>query len=158
MSERTITLSLSESEHAALLSALLAYFDRPPNMTITEFAARLAAIARVIDKLRVGMVLPEQTPPAPAPATKASVDHFARDRKGNAPSNPPTGAALRPVEVVSREEKDLYCKVIFNESGLRGGSANCFDGALWQFIPASGKAQLWLAKSGNYLNIVGVRV
>ena len=88
-------------------------------------------------------------------------DYFARDRKGNVPPGPPEGAELQTVKIVGAQEmasktpgKNSFLKVVFN-----GGQAACFDSALWpHIIKQTGlDAILYVAKSGNYLNIVGVR-
>ena len=98
----------------------------------------------------------------PAPTAHSPRDYFAADRKGNAPSVAPDGAELQPATIVSAQEKKsakgAYLAVIYNVAG-KGGKANCFDPALWPHITArQGKsAELWIAESGNYLNIVGVR-
>jgi hypothetical protein len=92
-------------------------------------------------------------------------DYFAVDRKGNIPQQAPSGAELQTVSVVSAQErpdnKGKHLQVIFAGSPRAAGSgkANCFDPQLWPLIKkAQGHdAQLWIAESGNYLNIVGVR-
>ena len=71
------------------------------------------------------------------------------------------------MSVVSAKEqpdsKGKHLQVIFSASdrarAARSGKANCWDPQLWPLIKkAQGHdAQLWIAESGNYLNIVGVR-
>lgn len=105
------------------------------------------------------LVLPPPTT-AIGKAYSGPLDYFAADRKGNVPITPPTGAELETVSIVSAQEKasakGKYLQVIFG--GARG-KANCFDPQLWPHLKkAQGHdAQVWIAESGNYLNIVGVR-
>jgi hypothetical protein len=100
----------------------------------------------------------------------AQQDYFAADRKGNISTNPPTGAELAVVPIVSAQEKPSakgkFLQVIFGMSAAGtgaartlSGKANCFDVSLWPHIKkAQGhEAQLWIVEKGDYLNIVGVR-
>lgn len=99
-------------------------------------------------------------PPATATA-QAVTEKFQRDRKGNAQTSPPEGSALKTVRILQADEDTTrtgapVLKVIF-----AGGKANCFEPQLWDWIKERAAKQeslgLWIAKSGVYQNIVGVR-
>jgi hypothetical protein len=106
-------------------------------------------------------------PPQPA----APMDYFQRDKKGNLQMSAPDGAELSQVKLLSAQKfaktgKAPYLQVLFAagttvDGRVRpAGKANCFDPDLWNPIKnREGQvASLWIQESGNYLNVVGVRV
>jgi hypothetical protein len=90
-------------------------------------------------------------------APPAPTDYFARDRKGNVLVAPPKGSEEKSVRILQANESTEgtpRLSVVFT-----GGKGNCFDSQLWELIKrrVGQDTTLWIAKSGNYLNIVGVR-
>jgi hypothetical protein len=151
MNDRTFTVTMTEDERLMNLAALgFASVRLPqgePATVINDLIAKLTKITA--------------TPTSETVAQFTFHDYFARDRNGNIPSDPPQGAGLMTVKIVGAQEtasktpdKSSFLKVVFT-----GGHAVCFDSALWpHIVKQTGQdAILYVAKSGDFLNIVGVR-
>jgi hypothetical protein len=152
MSERTFTLTLTAQERFTLLMGLGFLY-----VPIQHSPEICKPITDLMDRLTntPGVDTPTASQsPAPMPVHNPT-DYFARTQSGDVPTTPPKGAELKAVRILQAEEKPKgYLAVIFT-----GGKANCFDSHLWGAIKnrVNQDAQLWIAKSGNYLNVVGVR-
>lgn len=171
MSEPTYTITLTESERAAMAKAIgglvtklinaPALIDSPSAGASTPPAAANShptgsAVARAI-----------LSPPAAAPAAIPieQRDRWARDRKGHEVPWP-TGCQEREVAIWKTEQTPKYLKVTWQAAGPNAHGyvdANCFDQKLWPWLTkahAEGTtATLYIvpAKEGKYLNIVGIR-
>jgi hypothetical protein len=167
VSEPTYTLTITESERTALAKSLGMLTTKLINAPIfVEAPSGGTQAARAV------LSPPAQTPPQSSPAAAAPTapvieqrDRWARDRKGNELAWP-EGTVTREVNLSKTEQKKPrkeggkeYLKVTW-ESDTRGFvDANCFDNKLWPWlINQTGKrTTLYLMKSGEYLNVVGVR-
>jgi hypothetical protein len=165
MTERTFTIALNDTDRCMILTALgyagtyLIAHSAPieQQRPINELIRRLsdAPGQDVQHAADPAASTPAAAPSRPAPVT--FVDYFQRDRKGNFPSTAPDGATLQTVKVLQAKPIRAVGKAPRLEVLYQGGKANCFDELLWPRISKVGEAQLWIAESGNYLNVVGVR-
>jgi hypothetical protein len=161
MSERTFTLTLTADQRFVNLYALSFALRQvagvaPVEVTqpIQSLIAQLSATPGQEEARSPLPPAPAAKPPAPIPAQ--TQDYFIRDRKGNALTAAPAGAALQTVKIQATTESvdRKHLKVVYG-----GGKANCFDRELWPHLTrASGKdAQLWIQEKGDFLNVVGIR-
>ena len=162
MSEPTYTVTLTESERTALAKSLGALVTKLINAPIfVESPSGGTQTARAL--------LSPPSPPAVAPApTQPPIeqrDRWARDRKGKELPNP-EGCATRVVTIWKTEQKagkkptgKPYLKVTWQSLDRGYVDANCFDSQLfpWLINQTGKKTALYLVKSGDYLNVVGVR-
>jgi hypothetical protein len=167
MSERTFTYTWSDARRLTVLHALGFMYAKlataPPAVseTVLSLVNELSSKPGADSGTEAARAVLSPPPLAPNAQPQAWRDHFAADRKGNVPAKAPNGSELQTIPIVSASEapdsKGKHLAVIF---GGGRGKANCFDPQLWPLIKkAQGhEAQLWILVSGNYLNIVGVRV
>jgi hypothetical protein len=178
MTTRTFTITLDDADRLAVLTALgFAQMITPVKLRrpVTELIDRLSAANgqdAPADPLRSGTEAARAvlSPPPAASPVPTTMDYFQRDKKGNLQMSAPDGAELSQVKIVSATKfakagKAPYMQVLFAagvtfDGRVRpAGKANCFDPDLWNPIKnREGQvASLWIAESGSYLNIVGVR-
>ena len=113
---------------------------------------------------------PPESPAAarPSPPTPVDMrDRWARDRKGKEVPNP-EGCVSRCVKIWKVEQikpkaagKKEFMKVTWPSQEHGFVDANCFDAQLFPWLikaqASIEKSTLYLVKSGEYLNVVGVR-
>jgi hypothetical protein len=163
MSEPTYTITITETERTALAKALGMLTTKLINAPIfVESESGGTHAARSV------LSPPQQASPAAAPSPTPVIevrDRWARDRKGGELPNP-EGCVAREVHLSKTEQKQPrktggkpYLKVTWESSERGFVDANCFDDKLWPWlINQRGKrTTLYLVKSGEYLNVVGVR-
>ena len=164
MSEPTYTVILTESERTAMAKVLGGLVTKLINAPIfVESPSGGTQHARAV------LSPPPESPAAarPSPPTPVDMrDRWARDRQGNELPNP-EGCAARLVKIWKVEQikpktagKKEFMKVTWQgEKGFV--DANCFDSHLFPWLikaqASLEKTTLHLTRSGNYLNIVGVR-
>jgi len=149
MSEPTYTLTITETERTLLSRALGLFVTKLTNAPIfveSPSGGTQAAAAN------------------PAPVIEQR-DRWARDRRGRELPNP-EGSVARQVHLSKTEQKmprkaggKPFLKVTWEAHDRGFVDANCFDDQLWPWlINQRGKpTTLYLVKSGEYLNVVGVR-
>jgi hypothetical protein len=180
----TYTLSLSEADRQMLVWCMGLMIPNLRHETIRllnpdEFmnlAQRLQTAkpdqrainaASGTDHARAILAPPPAQVPAVAskPAPIAARDRWARDRKGNELPNP-DGCTSGEVNIWKVEQKPPkrangkpYMKVTWQSKERGYVDANCFDSQLFPWlIGQQGKPTvLYLVRSGEYLNVVGVR-
>jgi hypothetical protein len=162
VSEPSYTMTITESERTALAKSLGMLTTKLINAPIfVESPSGGTQAARAV------LSPPPSTPPPAAAPSSTPVeprDRWARDRKGNELPNP-DGCVTREVHLSKTEQrqgktgKKPYLKVTWESSERGFVDANCFDDKLWPWlINQRGKrTTLYLVKSGEYLNVVGVR-
>lgn len=172
MSEPTYTITLTETERTALARVLGLFVTKltsaPVSNLRTNEAQTIEAPSGGTQAARSVLSPPQQASPAAAPSptpVDTVRDRWARDRKGNELPNP-EGCVAREVNLSKTELQQPrkaggkpYLKVTWASSERGFVDANCFDGKLWPWlINQRGKrTTLYLVKSGEYLNVVGVR-
>lgn len=163
MSEPTYTLTITETERTLLSRALGLFVTKLTNAPIfVESPSGGTQAARSV------LSPPQQAPPAaaanPAPVIEQR-DRWARDRRGRELPNP-EGSVARQVHLSKTEQKmprkaggKPFLKVTWEAHDRGFVDANCFDDQLWPWlINQRGKpTTLYLVKSGEYLNVVGLR-
>jgi hypothetical protein len=164
MSETTYTITINEAERISLaytLGLLVAKFTNA-KLQIDESPSGGTQSARAV------LSPPSQAPAAaPSPTPVEPRDRWARDRKGNEVTNP-EGCVSREViiwkaEVTpgKKDAKKPFLKVTWQSQDRGYGyvDANCFDEKLFPWIikQKGEKTTLYIVKSGEYLNVVGVR-
>lgn len=104
-------------------------------------------------------------PNAAAPAPIEQRDRWARDRSAKEAPNP-KGHVVRVVNLCKTEQRPArkaggkpYLKVTWQSESSGFVDANCFDNKLWPWLinQCGKRTTLYLVKSGEYLNVVGVR-
>jgi hypothetical protein len=162
MSEPTYTLTLTESQRVALAAALGILVAKLANCHIEIAAPKLESPDGGTHSARAILSPPAAASAKPSPPIEQR-DRWARNRKGEEVPNP-EGATAREVNLWKTEQKTgksggkSYLKVTWQgENGFV--DANCFDQQLfpWLIKQAGQKTRLYTVRSGNYLNIVGVR-
>jgi hypothetical protein len=160
VSEPTYTITITESERTALsrvLGLLVTKLTSAP--VFVEAASGGTAHARAV-------LAPAPPAAAPGPTPIEPRDRWARDRKGNELANP-EGCAAREVTIWKTEQKPgkkdkakTFLKVTWQSQERGYVDANCFDSQLfpWLINQAGKKTTLYLVKSGEYLNVAGLRV
>jgi hypothetical protein len=173
MNTRTFTVTLDDADRLAVLTALgFAAVITPVKLRrpVNELIDRLSG-AEGQDAAQSGTEAARAVLAPPMVDPTRATDYFQRDKKGNVLMAAPDGAELSRVKIVSAQKlaktgKAPYLKVIF-AAGVTidgktrpAGQANCFDQDLWPPIKnrENQVAALWIQESGNYLNVVGVRV
>lgn len=164
MSEPTYTITLTESERAALAAALGTFVRK-----LTDCRVQIEAPTGGTHAARA-LLSPSTAPPAAASASSACLqpstaipivqrDRWARDRKGNeVPS--PEGAYPADVHVWKTQQTETFLKVTWQATTGQGyADGNCFDSQLWPWLikSAGQRTRLYLRPKGKYLNIVGLR-
>lgn len=179
--EPTYTITITETERTALartLGLLVTKLTSAPVFVEAPSGGTQAARAVLSppEQRRMGQQKDDpaiansaqSSPPAaaapPAPVIEQR-DRWARDRKGKeAPF--PEGCVTRQVHLSKTENREPrktggkpYLKVTWESQDRGFVDANCFDVYLWpSLIQQAGKlTTLYLMKSGDYLNVVGVR-
>jgi hypothetical protein len=164
VSEPTYTITINEAERASLaytLSLLVAKLTNAKIEIDSPYGETRAA--RTVPS-------PQRTPAAAAPIVPVveQRDRWARDRRGKELPHP-EGCATREVLIWKTEQKTAkgkggkpgmaFLKVTWESQDRGHVDANCFDSQLFPWlINQSGKrTTLYLVKSGDYLNVVGVR-
>lgn len=167
MSEPTYSIALSETERTALAKVLGALVTKLINAPL-QLNAPLDPKSGT-DQARAILSPPSSpAPPAVAQPTApiAVRDRWARDRKGNEVPNP-SGCEAMNVHLWKIEKKPArkaggqpFWKVTWQVPNSNGyGDANCFDEPVaLAIITQQGKlTTLYTVRSGQYLNVVGVR-
>ena len=162
MSEPTYTVTITESERALLAKGLGALVTKLINAPIfVESPSGGTQAARAV-------LSPPSLPaavPAPTQPPIEQHDRWARDRKGQELPNP-EGCVTREVTIWKTEQKagkkptgKPYLKVTWQSQDRGYIDANCFDSQLfpWLIKQQGQKTTVYLVKSGDYLNVVGVR-
>ncbi len=164
MSEPTYTLTLTETERTAMAKVLGGLVTKLINAPVfVESSTGGTAAARAV-------LSPSQDSPTPPsghvpPVLPEPRDRWARDRKGNELPNP-EGCVAREVNLWKTEQKPSkkangkpFLKVTWQSHERGYVDANCFDSQLfpWLINSQGKKTTLYLVKSGEYLNVVGVR-
>jgi hypothetical protein len=167
VSEPTYTITITEAERTALARVLGLLVTK-----LTSAPVSVEAPSGGTQAARAVLSPPAQTPPQSSPAAAAPTapvieqrDRWARDRKGNELAFP-EGTVTREVHLSKTEQKQPrkaggkeFLKVTWQSDSRGFVDANCFDNKLWPWlINQTGKrTTLYLMKSGEYLNVVGVR-
>lgn len=158
MSEPTYTITITESERAAMAQVFGGLVTKLANCRIQiEAPTGGTQVARAI----LSSPAPSTTPPAvtqsPAPILEQR-DRWATDKAGNPYT--PTSKGVHPLEVHiwKLKQTDKYLRVTWQNHGAGYGDANCFDPELWPWLAKKQgeMTRLYVTQSGNYTNIVGV--
>lgn len=162
MSEPTYTLTLTESERTAMAKVLGGLVTKLINAPIfVESTSGGTQAARA-------MLSPPPSPAAaahsPQPPVIEQRDRWARDRKGNEVPMP-DGYAAREVTICKTEQKPKkdksgnFLNVTWQSHDRGYVDAKCFDAQLfpWLIKQQGQRTTIYLVKSGEYLNLVGVR-
>lgn len=161
MSEPTYTITITEAERISLaytLGLLVAKFTNAK--VFVESPSGGTAAARAV-------LSPPQTPAAAAPVAPVMElrDRWAHDRKGKELPNP-EGCEAGVITIWKTEQKPArkeggkpFLKVTWQSKGRGYVDANCFDSALfpWLIKQQGQPTTIYLVKSGEYLNVVGVK-
>lgn len=161
MSEPTYTVIVTESERTALAKTLGGLVTKLINAPIfVESPTGGTQAARAV------LAPPTASPAAAHPPAPIELrDRWARDRKGSELPNP-EGSVSREVTIWKTEQKPAkkangktFLKVTWQSQERGYVDANCFDSQLfpWLIKQTGQKTTLYLVKSGEYLNVVGVR-
>lgn len=169
MSEPTYTITISESERTLIAKALGGLVTKLLNAPIfVEAPSGGTQAARAV-------LSPPPTPAAAAPSQQPPVieqrDRWASDRKIKAPQDAgifwaQNGATAREVTIWKTEQKPAkkeggkpFLKVTWQSQDRGYVDANCFDSQLfpWLIKQQGQRTTIYLVKSGQYLNVVGVR-
>ena len=158
MSEPTYTITMSEAERTAFAKVLGGLVTKLINAPVfVESPSGGTQSARAV------LSPPPQAPAvAPNPAPIELRDRWARDRKGQEVPMP-EGYAAREVTIWKAEQKPKktgtgnFLNVTWQSHDRGYFDAKCFDSALFPWLQAGNKTTIYLVKSGQYLNIVGVR-
>ena len=171
MSEPTYTLTISESERTAMAKVLGGLVTKLINAPIfVESPTGGTAAARAVLSSPPPTSQADELPPSPPsghvpPQTPQQRDRWARDRKGNEVPMP-DGYAAREVTIWKTEQKPAkkeggkpFLKVTWQSQDRGYVDANCFDSQLfpWLIKQQGQRTTIYLVKSGQYLNVVGVR-
>ena len=170
MSEPTYTLTLTESERTALakvLGSLVTKLINAPIFVESPTGGTAAARAVLSSPPQDSPALPSGHVPPPLPQAR---DRWASDRKIKAPQDAgifwaQQNAVAREVTIWKTEQKPKktgtgnFLNVTWQSHDRRYIDAKCFDSALfpWLIQQTGNKTTIYLVKSGQYLNIVGVR-
>ena len=168
MPEATYTLTLTESERTAIAKALGGLVTKLINAPIfVESPSGGTQSARAVLS-----PLPESPAAArPSPTPVDLRDRWASDRKIKSPQDAgifwaQQGAVAREITIWKTEQKPAkkangkpYMKVTWQSQERGYIDANCFDSQLfpWLIKQTGQRTTIYLVKSGQYLNIVGVR-
>ncbi len=164
MPEPTYTLTLTESERTAMAKVLGGLVTKLINAPIF-----VEAPTGGTQQARAVLAPPQVSPTSPSghvpPLLPEPRDRWARDRKGNELPNP-EGCVAREITIWKTEQKTgkkanakPFLKVTWQSQDRGYVDANCFDSQLfpWLINSQGKKTTLYLVKSGEYLNVVGVR-
>ncbi|HME11880.1 MAG TPA: hypothetical protein VKF79_03390 [Candidatus Acidoferrum sp.] len=163
METPTYTITLTEAERTAMAKVLGAFVTKLINAPVfVESASGGTSAARAV-------LAPPPTPaaaaPTPPPVTEPR-DRWARDKKGNELAYP-EDCVMHEILIWKAELKKPYnkpdgkqfLKVTWQSQESGYVDARCFDTQLFPWIigQIGKKMTLYFVKSGEYLNIVGVR-
>ena len=160
MNEPTYTLIVSDADRQDLARVLGKFMHMLATAKIF-----VEAPSGGTQSARAVLSPPSQSPAAAPPVAIEPRDRWARDRRGKELPMP-EGYVARELTVWKTEQKPPkkvggkpYLKVTWQSQDRGYVDANCFDEKLFPWIiNAQGrKATLYLVKSGQYLNVVGVR-
>ena len=166
MSEPTYTITISEAERTAwakVLGGLVTKLINAPIFVESPTAGTAAARAVLSSPPQDSPAQPSGHVPPPTPMQPR--DRWARDRKGNELPMP-EGYAAREVTIWKAEQKPPkkengkpFLKVTWQSQDRGYVDANCFDSQLfpWLIKQTGQRTTIYLVKSGEYLNVVGVR-
>jgi hypothetical protein len=169
MSEPVYTITITESERAALGRALGTLTTKLINAPIF-----VEAPSGGTQQARAVLSPP---PPTPPPAAAAPVspgdeprDRWASDRRIKSPYGAAefwakqgcTGVEVNLCKAENKPGDRPYLRITWELATARGlAHANCFDQELWSWLIAriGRKTRLYLleSKDGKYVNVVGVR-
>lgn len=162
--EPTYTLTLTESERTAMakvLGSLVTKLINAPIFVESPTGGTAAARAVLSSPPQDSPAQPSGHVPPPLPQSR---DRWARDRKGQEVPMP-EGYAAREVTIWKTEQKPKkdksgnFLNVTWQSHDRGYIDAKCFDSALfpWLIQQTGNKTTIYLVKSGQYLNVVGVR-
>src|SRR5208337_2208168 len=162
VAEISYTITLTEAERTAMAKVLGAFVTKLINAPVfVEATSGGTAQARAV-------LSPPPTPPAaaPTPAPVEPRDRRARDKKGNELAHPEDCVSheilISKAELqkpYNKPDGKQFLKVTWQSTERGYVAARCFDTQLFPWIigQIGKKMTLYFVKSGEYLNIVGVR-
>ncbi len=172
MTEPTYLISLTETERTAIARVLGGLVTKLVNAPL-QIPATVEAptggtqAARAVLSPSTSQPTRPPSPPAVAPSVTPieQRDRWDRNRKG-AEVPHPEGCEVQEVHLWKTEQKKAktgkgadFLKVTWQSNGSGYVDANCFDSQLfpWLIKSQGQKTTIYTVRSGQYLNVVGVR-